>query len=1268
MALAVGLDGLRSRYGELKLLRRSGSVRLYWARQGTGRPFLLKQFPSGDSSARLAAREFEVLRACTHASIPKAIELLREDDASYLVLEDVGGCELEPLDLDTDLRALEALLARAIQWSDALARIHEAHYLHLAVRPVHLRYASSSSRAFLIEFGSARPLGSVVERRRSEVARSIYELLYIAPEQTGRMNRGSDPRSDLYSLGACLYFALAGRPPFEAEEALEVIHAHMARSPTRLERLRPELPAILCEVVHKLLQKQPEDRYQTAASLAADLRQLAAHLQSGESPASMRVAASDVSQRPRASHSMYGREASVRALRQAYSRSARGAIGVAWIRGSSGSGKSCLVDCLRSEVSSAAGYIASGKCDLYTERPYACWVGALTSLCEQLLIESDERLAAWRSSLSGALGSVACALVDLVPELAYVLGDVPALPGLGPRESRQRLGLAVQRFLAAMATREHPLVLFLDDLQWSDPGSRFLLEQVLALEDTTALLVVGVFRDESLEADHPVLRLVEMTRARIEGSSMISLTPLDPQDIAALLADALERDASEVLDLARQVGLKTASLPLAVHQFLEHLHDQGLLRFERGRGWIWDAERIAVTELHEGAVEPTAARISKLAPAARELLCLASCVGDSFSLVTLVELQPRPRSGLESDLYRLCDEGFLLPASEGFRFSHDRIRESAQTLMSSDERAQLHADIAAHLLESLSAVQWEERAFEIADHLNRGGERLTGRATELLVELNLRAGRRALRSGAVHEAARYLACGCAHFSDDDWLDQRELGFELNLLHAEAAFLSGQFEPAIAVLESLDQRRVNEAEMVRIAALRLRIWSLLEPPVACARYELDVLKRLGVHWPLHPSRLRVRIAARLTFWMLGWLEHGRFLRSAVDAPPRWRAAVELVDAASGNLARVDGYLIVLVSSFVLRGYLRRGCLLSPGFTLANYALFAHHVLADGRLARECVRRSEARLEAAQSSIYTTRARFLNALTRAWIDSRRGAVHEMDALAEALREAGDPEYAYYANFQRAVHRALSGVSVPEVMREFGALIDRVERGGHHYPNPEACLRAYRLLVELPSGVELERRLRESEAWMAKQPGVGEVFMRTFWMWLCCVFRFEHLAFEQSERIGNRLLRGLPFVHVADHMFYRGIAASSLAGAASGAARRRYRRELRRAHGLLERWARYSPDLVHMTTLLHAELLAHRGARARAERLFERATQGGVESGYLHVAALACERRAGMVASGGRPRHSAVGLARAIELYERWGAAAKVAELRRDREGAG
>ena len=1238
-------------------------------RLADGTPVLLKSYldDRSDDPASRVQRELDLMRRIASPGIPRALDLDRTTPRPLLVLEQLPGLSLThhlrggPLDLPTWLQLASGL-------AETLTQIHAAHVLHKDLTPNNVLYDLASGRVWICDFGMAIELGAAERAGRPLTQTLDASLLYIAPEQTGRMNRGCDARSDLYSLGATLYHALVGRPPFESSDALELIHAHIARLPAAPKEQRAELPEALSRVILKLLRKEPEERYQSARALHADLvlcqQQLARSGVIGE----LELGSAEAPERPRFAARLYGRERESALLRGLYESAAQGSVRSLWIRGEPGAGKSALADELRALLARTGGYLAVGKFDLYRDRPYAGWIAALASLVQQMLVESDARLERWQAELRAGLGNIAHALLDHVPDLEFIVGDVPPVPTLGARETQARLSLALQRLVATCATPEHPLVLFLDDLQWSDAGSRVLLEELLTSATDAALLVVAVYRIADVGAEHPVSILLRHLQQRGAPVELLELGPLSTDAVAQMLADALERPVEVARELAELVERRTGNSPLLVREFVAHVQGRGLLRYERSSGWLWDMAQLRAADIPESAVALMMGKIDRLLPEPRALLKFASCVGDEFDAELLGELCRRSRAELESALYALADAGLILPCSRGFRFVHDRIREAAQELLSSAERAQVHYDIARLLLERTPESARADRAGEIAEHLNRGIVHVQEDLRLTAMELNRMAGKRALGAGAGPLARTHFAQARALAREGDWEAHAPLLLDLALQAAESAFQSGDFPGALAQLAELEGRRFETMERVHIAAKRLQILVVSEAPENAALYLVRLLRGFGVFWPIHPSPLRARLALRVVRWLLRKRREPDLLFPATSLKPRSLTVPILLGSGSAALARVDVHLAVLATCFSMRRSIREGYITRPGYPVAIYAAYLQILLGDAVRAQELARCSLALAERVPDT-YTPRTQLVvYGLLYPFLMRRRQAVVSMERIAEASSELGDPEFAYYARFMHRIFLALAGDPVRETGRQLEQMAAAVRNSEQWFPEVSRCCASWDLLGSRnETSATFDAAIERVDA-MFEQGSTGSTYACTLWMLVMSVYGRHALAFARSESVIGELFRSSPFVHVADHLFYRGLAAAVLAGTSRGSTRRRYARDLRRSLRYLQRRAEDGPDFVHMSMLLRAELARLRRDPARARICYEQAVQRARQQAFPHHAALAQERRASLLVGLRRESEAQAALEDAFTLYRDWGAEQKARLLKSGLRGIG
>jgi hypothetical protein len=787
-----------------------------------------------------------------------------------------------------------------------------------------------------------------------------------------------------------------------------------------------------------------------------------------------------------------------------------------------------------------------------------------------------------------------------------------------------------------------------------------LLEELLSSIDTTALLVIGAYRSAEVDAAHPLTALVTRLVQRGVELERIELGPLDISATSGMLAEALGRPPESLRELALLVERKTGNNPLLARQFLEHLHEHGWLRHERGVGWTWDVVQIEAADVPDGAVALLTAKIERLAPAPRAALEFASCVSHEFDADLLAELSDQPRASLEAPLFALVQEGLIAPAPGGLRFAHDRIREAARARLSDEERGRLHARTACLLIERTTESERVQRVFEIVDHLERGLAHLPGELRLTTIELHVMAGKVALACGVGAIAAHYFSVARGLLQERDWDERRSLVFELWTQSAESAFQCRELEAALALLDEVEPRARSGMEFAQVAARRILVLALARPAEDGARYVLAALRRLGIRWSLRPSRLRTRIMLRVLAWRLGSAEHP-VLKPATTPDLDAVAAMLVISSAGGVLSRADLQLVALGVGYVLRGFLRSGYVAPPAYAIGAFALYAYLVLGDVPLAERHTRHALYWSERVPHALYGNRAEIALQLTlRPWLERRRDALRHSSRLVEQARETGDREFEYYTRFLDATYRALAGDPVPQAEQRLRELAEDVQSSTHIYTEPEVVYGVYKLLYACPSESEIERGATDLEATLRGGSASAEVYARTLRCMVLCVYGRYDLAFAQSETLGKRLFRVAPFVHVADHTFYRGLAAAELATLARGRARWRLRRALGTSLRRLRFWAKAGPDFVHMVQFLEAESARLRGRLAVARSLYERAAQRARQQEFPHHAALAHERRGRMLAAQRRGTEASAAIREAIALYRLWGARDKADAL--------
>jgi PAS domain S-box-containing protein len=723
----------------------------------------------------------------------KPLAITRREGRTVLLLKDPGGQPLDrilerdrgqPLDLAHFLRS-------AIGFARTLGQVHQQGLIHKDIKPANV-LVDETGNAWLTGFGLASQLPR--ERQSPEPPDFIAgTLAYMAPEQTGRMNRSIDSRSDLYSLGVTFYEMLTGSLPFTASDPMEWVHCHIAKQPAAPSERVEAVPASVSAITMKLLSKTAEERYQTAAGVESDLRRCLSQWETQGRIDDFTPGDCDIPDRLMIPEKLYGRDREVDTLLTAFDRIVDGGRAeLVLVSGYSGIGKSAVVNELHKPLVPPRGLFASGKSDQYKrDIPYASLAEAFQSLIRRLLSQNEEDLRKWRDALREALGPNGQLLIDLVPELKLVIGEQPPMPELPPREAQRRFQIVFRRFISVFAQPEHPLALFLDDMQWLDVATLDLLEDLLTRYDLQHLLLIGAYRDNEVNANHQLVRKLEAIRQAGAAVQDIALTPLSREDLGKLLVDSLHCQLERAAPLADLIHEKTTGNPFFAIQFISTLVDDRLLTFDyRARRWVWDLLRIRAKGFTDNVVELMVEKLKRLPPETQKVLQQFACMGNRAEFESLRMGYQGSVEDMHDHLWEAVRSGLIFREDNFYGFLHDRVQEAAYSLIPKELRAEAHLRIGIRLAEHTPAEKREEAIFEIVNQLNRGSHLLTFvEDRERVAELNLIAGRRAKLSTAYDSALKYLRAGRALLAEETWERNHQLIFSIEYLTAECELLT-----------------------------------------------------------------------------------------------------------------------------------------------------------------------------------------------------------------------------------------------------------------------------------------------------------------------------------------------------------------------------------------------------------------------------------------------------------------------------------------------
>ena len=715
----------------------------------------------------------------------------------------------------------------AVGVAAALGKVHQRGLIHKDIKPANILVNTASGEVRLTGFGIASRLTR--ERQSVEPPEFIGgTLAYMAPEQTGRMNRSIDSRSDLYSLGVTLYQMLTGSLPFAASEPMEWVHCHIARQALAPGERASGIPDVVSHIVMKLLAKTAEERYQTAGGVEADLRRCLAEWQLHGRIEPFPLAAHDTSDQLLIPEQLYGREREIATLLASFDRVvAQGTPELVLVSGYSGVGKSSVVNELHKVLVPPRGLFAAGKFDQYKrDIPYATLAQAFQRLIRQILVKSEAELGRWREFLLDALEPHGGLIVDLVPELELIIGEQPPVPELPAPDAQRRFQSLLRRFIGVFARPEHPLALFLDDLQWLDAATLDLLEDLLTQEGVSHLLLIGAYRDNEVDASHPLMRkLGSIKAASASFVEEIKLGPLNAQHVSQLVADALHCETDRVRDLAQLISQKTDGNPFFINQFLSTLTDEGLIAFDSVHSrWSWDLKLIHAKGYTDNVADLMIGKLVRLPVATQQTLQQLACLGNVATTAMLAIVHDATGEELHASLVEARRQELVDFLEGSYRFVHDRVHEAAYALIPTERRAAVHLRIGRMLVAHTPPGKLDEAIFEIVNQLNRASSLVTApEEREQLAEFNLLAGKRAQASSAYASALNYLATGAALLTEDGWRPRRELSFAMELARAHCEFASGTIAEAEKRLRALSIRAVTTAERVAVACLQVDLY-------------------------------------------------------------------------------------------------------------------------------------------------------------------------------------------------------------------------------------------------------------------------------------------------------------------------------------------------------------------------------------------------------------------------------------------------------------
>jgi PAS domain S-box-containing protein len=1218
----------------------------------------------------LFAYEFSLKDELDSAWAVRPLELMHEDGRTLLLLEDPGGEPLEQL-LGAPMD-VKRFLGLAAGIAAALGKLHQRGLVHKDVKPANILVNCADGQPRLTGFGIASRLPR--QRQAPDPPETIAgTLAYMAPEQTGRMNRSIDARSDLYALGITLYQMLTGTLPFTADDAMEWVHCHIARLPVPPDTRLASVPGAVSAIVMKLLAKTAEERYQTATGVEHDLRHCLAAWERHGRIDGFRLSQKDTPDRLLIPEKLYGREREIAALLAAFNRVGEsGAPELVLVSGYSGIGKSSVVNELHKMLVPPRGLFAAGKFDQYQrDIPYATLARAFQDLMRSLLSKSDAELAPWREALREALFPNGQLMIDLIPALEPLIGPQPPVSELPPQDAQRRFQLVFRRLLGVFARPEHPLALFLDDLQWLDAATLDLLRDLTIQSDVRSLLLIGAFRDNEVGSTHPLARSLQEIRRAGGRVSEIVLSPLGPADVGRLVADALHATAETAAPLADLVYDKTGGNPFFAIQFLSALAEEKLLAFspEAGR-WVWDLKRIRAKGYTDNVVDLMVSKLVRLPRQAQEALQWLAALGNTADFAVLALVLGRSAQAIHAALWEAVRTGLVLRQDEAYAFPHDRVQEAAYSLIPEVARPARHLRIGRILSSSLPPERVAERIFDIVTQLNRGAALVDSpEERERIAELDLRAGERAKAAAAYAAALTYLAAGAALLADDRWERRYELTFALEYHRAECELLTADLAAAEERLTALAQRARNLVDAAAVACLRMALYTTLDRSDRAIEVCLEFQRHRGAHWSPHPTDDEVRQEYEQIWRQLG----GRAVEELIDMPlkddPDVCATLNVLAEAMSPALFTDKNLLSIVLCRMVNLSLRHGNSDASCFAYAWFGMILGPHFGDyqagfrfGRLGYDLVEKRG--LHRYQARVYTSFGHLMP-----WTRHLPTGRPLLRRAFDTANKIGDLTFAAYSCNNIVTNLLAAGDPLSEVQREaeHGLEFARKARFGLVVDIITAQFGLVRTLRGLTPkfGSFSDERFNESqfEHHLRSDPRLA---LPECWYWIrklqARVYANDGAgALEAASRAQQLLWTSPSFFELAEYHFYDALARAAQYDAASTDERAHHLEALASHHNQLETWAENCPEnFANRAALVGAEMARIEGRGQDAMDLYEQAICSARDNGFVHNEAIANELAARFYSARGFNKIARVYLRDARHCYVRWGAHGKVRQL--------
>ncbi|GAA6615062.1 AAA family ATPase [Scytonema sp. NUACC26] len=1226
-----------------------------------------------------------------------------------LVMEDFGGISLREFSQGQPL-TLDQFFPIALQVTDTLHQLHQQRVIHKDIKPANILIHPQTGEVKLIDFSIA----SLLPRETQEIhCINGLEgtLFYLSPEQTGRMNRGIDYRSDFYSLGVTFFELLSGQLPFESCEPMELIHCHIAKNPDSICNINSQIPLMLGEIVCKLMAKNAEDRYQSALGLKHDLVKCLEQWRDNTGKHHwFELGQRDLSDRFLIREKLYGRESEVKALLEAFGHVANGGSELILVAGFSGIGKTAVVNEVHKPIVRWNGYFIKGKFDQFNRNiPLSAFVQAFRDLIRQLLSESDTQLQQWQNKILDAVGENAQLLLEVIPELEQIVGKQPQSPELSASAAQNRFYLLFQKFIQVFTTVEHPLTIFLDDLQWADSASLNLLKLLMATSDGHGdkergyLFIIGAYRDNEVFAAHPLMLTLDEIEKASARVNTLTLTALSQADVNHLIADALSCATQQALPLTELVYQKAKGNPFFTTQFLKALHEDGLITFDWEVGcWQCDVAQVRALALTDDVVEFMAQQLQKLPPNTQEILKLAACIGNQFDLETLAIVSEKSQIETASDLWKALQEGFIIPINEVYKFYqeseltienslqtrsapelwllapesccykflHDRVQQAAYFLIPDAQKQVAHLKIGQLLLAYTPVAKLDEKLFEIVNQLNIGRSLIVNLSEQIeLAQLNLKAGQKARAATAYTAAFEYCTTGIALLAEDMWQTQYELTLALYETATETAYLSGNFTQMTQLAAVITENSRNLLDTVKVYEVQIQAAQAQHQFTEAVQIALKIVERLGTSFPEQPSQSDIARAFEATQSLLAGRQPLHLTSLPQMTDPNKLAVVRILAAVSAAAFVATPALLPFIVLEQVNLSVQYGNTSFSAIGYAYYGMILCAMAGEMYCGYECAQLALLLLEHFNAKELKSRVYVgIYCCVWHWKEPLKNSLPYLREGYQVGLETGDLESAAICGFIYISYCWFMGKELNDLSRESAAFRDQLahlnQEGltSHLTVFQQAILNTIGDCAE-PWQLNGNAFNRDEIVPVLQRSGdlTALYYFYASQLSLCYLFGKFDLAVEAALTVENYIGGATGLFIVAICYTYDSLAHLAIYSQVGEAQQQHILQRVAKHQEKMKKWADCAlENYLHKFYLVEAELHRVLGHKSEALEFYDLAIALAQKHGYIQEEALANELAAQFYLNWGKQSVAQSYITQAYYGYARWGAKAKVADL--------